>query len=158
MRKQIYSIAFGILVVDQLIKKIITANLVISESLYVIPKFFYLTYVKNTGGAWSILNSVPYLLVMISALFLVLISQYIRKKNSFTKFEIIYLSMIIGGVLGNFMDRILVDGVIDYLGFQFGNYYYPIFNLADIMIVLGIFLVIIETIRRDSHESRSRTK
>lgn len=158
MKKKIYLIAFIILVIDQLIKRIIAASFIVSEKIYIIPRFFYLTYVKNTGGAWSVFDSIPYLLVIISALFLILISQYVYQKNNFSKLEIIYLGMIIGGTFGNFIDRILVSGVIDYIGLRFGNYYYPIFNLADIMIVLGVFLVIIETIRRDSNESGSRTK
>ena len=53
--------------------------------------------------------------------------------------------MIIGGIIGNLLDRIMYHGVIDYLSFQFGSYYFPIFNFADIGITLGVLLLIINT-------------
>lgn len=158
MKKIIYSLTLGIVIIDQFIKYLITKNFLLSETLDVIPNFFYLTYVKNTGGAWSIFENIPYLLVIVSAAFIIGINYYISKSDSFTKLETITYGMLLGGVFGNFIDRLLVSGVIDYLGFQFGNYYFPIFNFADIMIVLGIGLMIIDTLRGDLHEYRSRNK
>lgn len=144
--------------IDQWIKYWIVSQFVLSQSRDIIPHFFYLTYVKNTGGAWSVFQNVPHLLIIINLVFLFVIIQYIKKKESFSKLEITYWGCIIGGVLGNLIDRIRVSGVIDYIGLRFGNYSYPIFNFADIMIVLGVFLVIIEVIRGDQGEYRSRNK
>ena len=60
-------------------------------------------------------------------------------------------SILIGGIIGNFIDRIVFSGVYDYIGLIFGNYYYPVFNLADIGIVIGIIMLIIIEIRGDKH-------
>ena len=64
--------------------------------------------------------------------------------------------LVIGGILGNFIDRLIYKGVIDYLGFIFGSYYFPIFNLADICIVIGTFILIIDTVRSDFCGNRSK--
>lgn len=147
MKKKIYGLTLIILLIDQLIKYVITSKMALSETLYLIPNFFYLTYVKNTGGAWSILDTVPYLLIIVNLIFIIGINYCIYRKNNFSSFESVYFGLILGGVFGNLMDRLLVEGVVDYIGLQFGSYHYPIFNFADIAICLGVFLIIIETIR-----------
>ncbi len=144
MKKYIYYLTFGILLIDQMVKYFVVQNIVLSEVISVIPNFFYLTYVKNTGGAWSLFHSIPYLLIMISFVFLIFMNRYILKIKEFSLIEIISYGFLMGGVLGNLIDRVLVSGVIDYIGFQFGSYYYPIFNLADIFIVLGMVLIIMK--------------
>ncbi len=144
MKKYIYYLTFGILLIDQMVKYFVVQNIVLSEVISVIPNFFYLTYVKNTGGAWSLFHSIPYLLIIISFVFLIFMNRYILKIKEFSLIEIISYGFLMGGVLGNLIDRVLVSGVIDYIGFQFGSYYYPIFNLADIFIVLGMVLIIMK--------------
>ncbi len=144
MKKYIYYLTFGILLIDQMVKYFVVQNIGLSEVISVIPNFFYLTYVKNTGGAWSLFHSIPYLLIMISFVFLIFMNRYILKIKEFSLIEIISYGFLMGGVLGNLIDRVLVSGVIDYIGFQFGSYYYPIFNLADIFIVLGMVLIIMK--------------
>ncbi len=155
MKKKIYYITLFTLLIDQLLKYFITSKMVLSETLYLIPNFFYLTYVKNTGGAWSILDTVPYLLIIINLFFVVGVNYYIYRKKNFSTLESVYLGLILGGVLGNLMDRLLVEGVVDYIGLQFGSYHYPIFNFADIAIVVGVFLIMIETLRGEKNEDRS---
>lgn len=156
MKKKIFSLTFIVFFLDQLLKHIITSTFLLRETFYVIPNFFYITYVQNTGGAWSIFSSIPYFLVIINILFLGLFIGYIYKKENFPLLKIIYFGLILGGVLGNLVDRILLNGVIDYIGIQFGSYYYPIFNFADIAIVVGMVLIIIEILRGEKYENRSR--
>lgn len=156
MKKKIFSLTFVIFFLDQLLKYIVTSKFVLHEVFYLIPNFFYITYVKNTGGAWSIFSSIPYFFVIINLLFLGLFTCYIYKKEKFSKTEILYFGLILGGVLGNLIDRIFLDGVIDYIGIQFGNYYYPVFNFADVAIVVGMGLIVIEILRGERHEDRSR--
>ncbi len=155
MKKKIYYITLFTLLIDQLLKYFITSKMILSETLYLIPNFFYLTYVKNTGGAWSILDTVPYLLIIINLFFVVGVNYYIYRKKNFSTLESVYFGLILGGVLGNLMDRLLVEGVVDYIGLQFGSYHYPIFNFADIAIVVGVFLIMIETLRGEKNEDRS---
>lgn len=73
--------------------------------------------------------------------------QYIIKRKTFQKLEILEYGLILGGVLGNLIDRIRLGGVVDYIGLKFGSYHYPIFNFADMMIVFGVVLIMVETIK-----------
>lgn len=156
MKKKIFSLTLIVFFLDQLLKHIVASKVLLQEAFYIIPRFFYITHVQNTGGAWSIFSSIPYFLVMINILLLGLLIGYIYKKETFSLVEVIYFGLILGGVLGNLMDRIFLDGVVDYIGIQFGSYYYPIFNFADIAVVIGMALIIIEIIRGEKHENRSR--
>lgn len=158
MKKYIYVLTFIVILVDQFVKTIITNNIKLNEVVEVIKNFFYITNTKNTGGAWSILNDYPIILTLISAFCVIGINMYLTKREQFNKLEIIYYGLLIGGIIGNLIDRILYDGVIDYIGFNFGNYSFPIFNIADITIVISIFLIIVEMIRGDINEHRSRKK
>ena len=70
--------------------------------------------------------------------------------------ELIAYSLLIGGIIGNFIDRIVFNGVYDYLGFIFGSYYFPVFNLADIGIVISVLILIVLEIKGDINANRSR--
>ena len=94
-----------------------------------------------------------FLIVIISVVFLVVLDLYIKKEKKFDKLSIISLGMIMGGIFGNLIDRIIYHSVIDYLSFTIFNYSFPIFNLADIGITVGVFLLIINElikIRKDN--------
>lgn len=158
MKKNIYTITFLILILDQLVKNIVLKTIELEQIIHVIPNFFFLTNVKNTGGAWSILNNYTFILTLVSFICIIFLNQYLAKKNNFNKMEITYYSLIMGGMIGNFIDRLLYEGVIDFLGFRFGSYQFPIFNIADIAIVIGVGLVLIETIRGDINEFRSKQR
>lgn len=158
MKKKICMIAFFVLIIDQFIKGMIFTNISYGQNMFILPNFFYLTYVKNTGGAWSIFDGSPWLLILIGIISLIALSYYIIKKTSYHTLEIIYLGLIIGGVIGNFLDRLFHNGVIDYIGFQFGSYYFPIFNIADICIVCGVVLIIIDSVRSEQNGIRSNKR
>ena len=155
MKKNILTISFISFIFDQLLKYIIISSITYQETIRLIPNFLYLTYVKNTGGAWSIFSNNPYLLILIGIICILGLGYYIYKKDYFSNLEIIYLGFIIGGVFGNFVDRIFRDGVVDFIGFIFGNYYFPVFNLADIFIVCGGVLLLIDSFRSDNDGNRS---
>lgn len=148
MKKKLLIFSSILFIIDFIIKRTIIENLVFQKVYTIIPHFFYITYVKNTGGAWSILAGNVSFLIGIGICFLGILIYYIMKKNQLTKLEIIYYSLLVGGVCGNFIDRILYGGVVDYLGFIFGRYYFPVFNFADICIVLGVGLFILDGVRK----------
>lgn len=158
LKKKILLISIISLILDQLLKYIVISSISYQETIRLISNFLYLTYVKNTGGAWSIFSNNPYLLALIGIICLFGLGYYIHKKNNFNKLEILYLGLIIGGILGNFVDRIFSSGVIDYIGLIFGNYYFPIFNLADICIVCGAVLLLIDSFRGDINGNRSNKR
>lgn len=158
VKKNIYTITFIVLLLDQVIKNIILKIIEVGECITLIPNFFFFTNIKNTGGAWSILDSYPMILTVISFFCIIGLNYYLTKKNKFTKLETIYLGLIMGGMLGNFIDRIIYEGVVDFIGFKFGSYQFPIFNIADIAIVVGVLLILLEIIRGEIYEYRNKQR
>lgn len=131
-----------------LVSKLIVSNLMnVHDSIEVISNFFNISYFRNTGGAWSILNEHTWILIVVSLLIIIFIGFYVYKNKIKNKLELLGYSMILGGSIGNLLDRILYGYVIDFLDFNIFGYDYPIFNFADIFIVLGVFLLIIDSFR-----------
>ncbi len=153
-KENIYKITIIVLLLDQFIKYMINKFMDINTSIKVIPNFFSIFYVRNKGAAFSILEDNTILIILISVIFIVILDYYIRKEKNFTKLSVISLGMIMGGIFGNLMDRIIYHSVIDYL--SFGSF--PIFNLADIGITVGVGLLIISELlklRKDKENDRS---
>jgi len=116
----------------------------------VINNFFYFTYHRNTGAAWSILRDSPWLLTLISiAAASIMLSYRIIKRKELPPLYKAAWAVVIAGTLGNFIDRAFyklitgVPGVVDFLHFQFGSYHFPVFNVADMCLVVGLFSLII---------------
>lgn len=145
--KKIYKIlliSFIVVLLDQLSKIIVRASLNVNYSIKIIGRFFKITHVENEGAAWSILNGRWVFLVILSLLFLVFIFTCIKRDNRNTKLNIFGYSFLIGGIIGNMMDRILYRRVTDFLSFRIFNYEFPVFNIADVFIVVGMFIFIID--------------
>jgi len=143
-------------IVDQ-ISKILAVKLIdINHSIEVIKNFFYLTYTHNTGAAFSILMGKRIFLILIAVVILIAIFNYLRKNKIESKVEKIAFSLVIGGSIGNLLDRIVRGYVIDFLDFKIFGYNFPIFNLADTFIVIGVFLLLIITLTRKEvkHDNR----
>lgn len=146
MKKNIL-LALLLLTIDQALKVIISVFLKLNTPVVIINRYFNLTYVGNYGAAWSILSGNRILLIIISLISLIFIYKFmIKDKNKFS-FENICYSILLGGILGNLCDRIIYGYVIDYLDFTIFGYQYPIFNFADICIVISIFLIICLTLK-----------
>ena len=139
----IYSISFIVLLFDQFIKLIVMNNMKLHQEITIIPEFFSIYYIENTGAAFSILGNQTLLLVLVSVVCLMLMKEYIKKEKEMTSLSIISLGMIIGGTMGNLFDRILYKAVIDYLAFDIFKYSFPVFNLADIAITVGAALLLL---------------
>ena len=148
MKKKIIVFSSILLLIDQLIKFIVKNNITLNTENYLIPKFLYLTNVKNTGGAFSILNNNPILLGVIGICVLIFIYYYLKNKT-ITFLESIVYSLLIGGIIGNIIDRIILNYVVDYIGVMIFSYSFPVFNFADICIVISIFILIVLEFRGD---------
>ena len=135
------------LIIDVISKLVISNLFDVNDSIMVIKNFFYITYVRNTGAAWSIFSGKTLGLIIISLIIILFIIYYIYKNKPRYKIEKIGYSMILGGALGNLYDRVIYGYVIDYLDFYILGYSYPIFNLADSFIFVGVVLIIIYTWR-----------
>ena len=141
--------------IDLLLKYLVSTNL---TSITVLPDFFSLKYVLNDGVAFSLFASKSYLLIIISIICLFFI-LYELKNNLSDKILSIGYSLVLAGLLGNFLDRLTDGYIIDYLAFKILNLNFPIFNFADILIVVGIIIVIIKEIlneRGKRYEVRSK--
>ena len=141
-RGDIYLKSIIIVLIDQLIKIIIEHQLHIYDEIVLIPHFFSIFYVKNTGAAFSILKNNTFLLILISIVFLFFIDSYI-KKEKLSNLSKLSFGIMIGGVCGNLIDRLFRRGVIDYLSFEFFSHQFPVFNFADVAIVFGVILFLI---------------
>ncbi len=149
--KKPYIIAFFFFLIDLISKQVVVRVLSIGESIRVIDKFFYLTYVRNNGAAWGILENHRIMLLIITVMVLFLINKYINKEK-LSKLENFSYGMIIGGIVGNLFDRIVYQYVIDFLDFKILGYDYPVFNFADTFIVVGVILMIIMMIKKEHYE------
>lgn len=140
---------------DLLLKYLVSTYL---TTVNIIDNFFSLTYVLNDGAAFSLFASRIYLLILIALICLFFII-YELKNNLDDKVLSIGYSLVLAGLLGNFLDRLIDGYIIDYLSFKILGYNYPIFNFADILIVVGIIVVIIKEILKERgkrYEVRSK--
>lgn len=135
-------ISIAVVVFDQIIKKIITSKLILGQSIIIIKNLLNITYVTNTGAAFSILSSNTYLLTTISIITLAAIIIYLIKAKTDDNEKIIY-AFLCGGISGNLIDRLFNKAVIDYIDVNLFGYPFPIFNFADMVIVISILLIII---------------
>lgn len=154
--KKIIPFSFIIFLFDRFIKFIITSNINLNTSIIVIKNFFNITYVRNYGAAFSILYGNRIFLIFVSLVAVFLIYLFFIKGKNFNKIDIIIYSLLFGGIFGNLFDRIVYGYVIDFFDFYIFNYNFPIFNIADVCIVVSMFLIILDSIRGEKNADNSR--
>lgn len=137
------------LLIDQIIKIILSSKMIVNQSFIVIKDFFSITLVHNNGAAFSLLSGNTFLLIFIGLAALIGLIIYIKQLEVIDDFDIFTYSLLFGGIVGNLIDRIIYGYVIDYLSFNFNGYFFPIFNFADICIVISIVIMIFRTLRED---------
>ena len=142
-----------VIVLDQLSKAWITSHFGYGEILVVLS-VFNLVLVHNAGAAFSFLSDAGgvqrWLFSIIAIVASVWIVWLLRRHGTQPLFALA-LSMILGGALGNLIDRIAYGYVVDFLQFHWDEHYFPAFNLADSAITCGAFLLIIDSFRGKSH-------
>ncbi len=161
--KKMYGIfgllAASIVVLDQVTKHLIDSGMRLYDSLPVIDGFFNITYVRNPGAAFSLLaNANPtfraifFICVTVAAV--VLILYYLRLSKMKSMWLIAALSLILGGAVGNLIDRVRFGEVIDFLDVYVGTFHWPAFNVADSAICVGAALLLIGMIakKRQGHQ------
>ncbi len=140
------SLLLGLLAFDQVSKFWSTSFLDYRESFEVIENFFWIHILRNTGGAWSMFSGMDGLFMIIPpAAFAGMCYFYFTSKDEqkLFRFSLIFL---MAGTLGNFIDRIQFGYVRDFLSFNIFGYMFPVFNVADIVLNVGVGLLILETI------------
>ena len=139
-----------IIVFDQISKFIIKANLGRSAPhriVTVIKDFFVIRYVENQGAVWGIFSNpghsiIPKIVTVLSVVALVIVIYYFLKIGSECVWELVSLSFIIGGAVGNIIDRIVQGYVVDFLDVFIKSYHWPTFNVADSFISIGVIVLI----------------
>ncbi len=144
--KLIIVISLFFVLIDQIVKLVVINNMNLNQSIVVINNFFSISYVRNIGAAFGLFAGKQILLIIVTMIFIYFLIDYILKIKKKDVFKIIYFSMILSGAIGNLIDRIFRGFVIDYLDFKLLFYDFPVFNLADILIVVGMLLFLLEII------------
>lgn len=145
--KNIYLFGIVFVIVDQILKIILSNKMIVNQNFIIIKNFFSIRFAHNTGAAFSILSDSRVLLAFIGIAALIGLIFYIRSLEIIDNIDAFSYALLIGGITGNLIDRIIYGYVIDYLSFNFGDYYFPIFNFADICIVLAVIIILIKTIK-----------
>ena len=137
--------ALGIATVDQITKYLVVANIELYADVPFLPGIVQLTYVQNTGAAFSIFQGMQWLfLVIFIALTALIIFEYFKKPMPFTTLERWCIAAIYGGGLGNMIDRIRLGYVVDMIETQFITF--PVFNVADCFITCGCILLLVHLV------------
>lgn len=153
------ALAFGVFLADQLSKAWIDAKLPFETispygRITIIPGFFHLVHVGNTGAAWSLFQGKSLWLAALALLTLGAIFVFRRHLELRLRPVQISFGLLCGGIVGNLVDRLLHGHVIDFLLFVFGTWDFPVFNLADTAICIGVGLYLIHSFRSPASQSR----
>ncbi|MEW8013346.1 MAG: signal peptidase II [Candidatus Sedimenticola endophacoides] len=135
---------------DQLTKQLVEASLLVYERVSLLP-FFNLTLAYNEGAAFSFLSDQGgwqrWFFVVLALVVTTALVVWLRQLGRGERRVAIALALIIGGAVGNLIDRLLFGHVIDFLDFYYGRWHWPTFNLADSAIFLGVVLMLLDALR-----------
>ena len=152
MKKIILPMIICVLI-DRIIKILCLSNLDIGDGIDIIDNVFSITLVTNTGAAFSILSSSTVFLIILSLIVIGIIYFFFIKDQNLSNFMQIIYGILLGGIIGNLLDRLIYGYVIDYLNFSIINF--PVFNFADICIVTSIAIIIINLLKGDKNAVQS---
>lgn len=156
--KKIGIISLIVIIIDRILKVLVTNNFVLNVKNKIIDGFFYITNCHNEGAAFSLFSGNVLFLIFITLIVLFLIYRTINKENV-NKIGILAYGLLLGGILGNLYDRIFYGYVIDYLDFVIFKFNFAIFNLADAAIVIGaILLIVFEGSDNDGRKNKDRSR
>ncbi len=156
-----YLTALIVILLDQIAKLLVVATVPLFDSVSIIPNFLDITYVRNTGLAYGLLNdsTMPYKRLITGALAIAAlagITVYARQmsKDGGDRWSQIGLSLILGGAIGNILDRVRLGYVIDYVDVYWRGWHFWAFNVADAAITFGAIFVFAELLLEKRHASR----
>lgn len=141
-----YVIALFVIAIDQISKWLIVKNMELGTSIPIIDNVLYITSHRNRGAAWGILENKMWFFYIITVVFVVFIVFYMKKYAKTDKLLGISLGLILDGAIGNFIDRVFRQEVVDFIHVYIFSYNYPVFNIADSALCIGVVLIIIQTL------------
>jgi len=141
----IWTIVSSVFFLDQITKYFILTNLGLNDSVAVIRNSFHFTLVHNTGAAFGIFKDQTLFFISISIVSIISIIIFLKKNTKSSTLIDIALALILGGALGNLLDRLRFGYVVDFLDFRV----WPVFNVADSAISIGVFLALLSLLRHN---------
>lgn len=138
-----YILAVGIIILDQITKIWIVKNMEISESVPVIENFLYITSHRNSGAAWGILEGQMWFFYIVTIFVVIALVYYIQKMAKTHVLLGTALALMLGGAIGNFIDRVIRKEVVDFIDTNIFGYDFPIFNVADSALTVGVGILMI---------------
>ena len=144
------------IIVDQLTKFLVVKYMTLGQSISVIDNFLYITSHRNEGAAWGILQGKMTFFYIVTLVVIGVVILWIRRLDmKKEKLLVIALSLILGGALGNFIDRVMYQHVVDFINTYIFGYDFPIFNIADSALCIGVFLMAVDAILDIKRHSQS---
>lgn len=141
-------LSFVVLVLDQITKLAVAANMQLYQSIQVLP-FFNLTYVHNTGAAFSFLSEAGgwqrWFFAVLAFVISVVIAVWLARLKRHETLLAVSLALVLGGAVGNLIDRLAYGYVIDFLDVYYRDWHWPAFNIADSAITIGVALMLAES-------------
>ena len=145
--KSYYFLCLALVVLDQLTKQIVVSLFALGESM-VINSFVSWTYIQNTGAAFSFLSGgggiLKAFLLAVSLFISAMLMVWIHKTPAIRRQRLFGQFILLSGALGNLLDRAQYGYVIDFIDVHYQNYYWPVFNVADSLIFIGVILLVFE--------------
>ncbi len=148
----LYIIAVVIILLDQLTKWLIVSNMYVGERITIVENFLYITSHRNEGAAWGIFQGQMIFFYVITMAFIIGMIWFIRKYGVRDKLFGIGMGLMLGGAIGNFIDRLFRQEVVDFVDTYIFSYNFPIFNVADAALVIGVILISIHILLEEKRE------
>ena len=145
----LFIVSIVVVIIDQLVKLLILSSMTLGLSIPVCPGVFHITYIQNPGAAFGILVEQRWIFIVASVILLVVavcFYQRLQKESPAIKYG---TALLLGGAMGNLIDRIWRGQVIDFLDFRV----WPVFNIADIAIVIGVGGIMYALLQQDGKEA-----
>ncbi|MEH7117847.1 signal peptidase II [Neobacillus vireti] len=139
-----YLIAIFVILLDQFTKWLIVSKMYFGESITIINNVLYITSHRNRGAAWGILQGQMWLFYVITIVVIVAIIYYLHKAARGKMLLGVSLALMLGGAIGNFIDRVFRKEVVDFIHTYIFSYNFPVFNIADSSLVIGVILLMIQ--------------
>jgi len=131
-------------ILDQILKMWAVSVLKNGSDIKIIGDFFGFTYVENRGAAFGMLQNQIWFFIIVTVVMIVVLTYIFFKTKNITKLSKLSLTLIAGGAIGNFIDRVRLGYVVDFIHIRFGRFYdFPVFNIADSLVVCGTILLIL---------------
>jgi len=160
MKSKYYLLTLLVLIIDHLTKWLVRTGMDVRDAIELIPGYLRISYIQNSGVAFGLFANIqsawkPYLLAAMAVVAVIVIIIYSARMPSGRTLLQLALAVTMGGILGNFTDRVVHGFVVDFIEFHvWESFHWPTFNVADSAITLGIALLLVDTVKNPEVEER----